>query len=87
MDVEEWQAGHPWIRGWPGSTVGPKQIPKSFLDFSCSWKNIVDQIVPTHFPEKLHAERRDPTPRNFLINHTQFRQGYGEALLGPVMPV
>ena len=26
MDVEKWQAGHPWIHGWPGSTVGPEQI-------------------------------------------------------------
>ena len=26
MDVEEWQAGHPWIYGWPGSTAGPEHI-------------------------------------------------------------
>ena len=25
-DIEKWQAGHPWIHGWPGSTVGPEQI-------------------------------------------------------------
>ena len=32
VDVEKWQAGYPWIHGWPGSTVGPKQGLQAGLD-------------------------------------------------------
>ena len=27
VGIEEWQAGHPWIHGLPGSTVGPNKAP------------------------------------------------------------
>ena len=66
MDVEKWQAGHPWIHGWPGSTAGPEQTADAYNTFvvmvTCEYSKIVIR-TPSSFRSAEAIRATIPTAR------------------------